>query len=86
MKNEVISVLAVYYAATSDTDTRHNNYVMDITFQWSASRRNNVTTLRRLQSLCQFTRCSLVRYKVALRMIYATCNLVIILFEGFPIV
>ncbi len=42
---EVISILAVYYATTSDADTHHNNYVLDITSQWSASWSNSVTML-----------------------------------------
>ena len=45
MKNEVISVLVVYYAATLDTDTHHNNYMLDIMYQWSVPWHNNVTTL-----------------------------------------
>src|SRR5260221_2751757 len=45
MKNEVISILVVYYATTLDTDTCHNNYMLDITSQWSVSWCNNITML-----------------------------------------
>ena len=41
MGSEVTSVLAVYYAATSDADARHHNYALD------SGQRHGVTTSQR---------------------------------------